>query len=137
MTIIDFINDRLSETERVAREATPGPWEAFAYDSGHSQFEMSVSVITSEMGDTIADLDGLMRLRNERDAKDDGCHDAAHIALNDPAHVLAWVTALRAVVEHHADGGPDDICAADFPCFTIRAIAAIWAQHPDFESEWA
>ena len=134
-TYVESVLSLIEEYERAAREATPGPWEAFACDSGHSQFEMSISVITSETGDTIADLDGLMRLRNERDAKDDGRHDAAHIALNDPAFVLEWCEGVRRIVQlHHpwryTPQSPEECSTCGpgkrWPCPTIQAVVSMF-----------
>lgn len=59
---------------------------------------------------------------------------AAHIALNDPAHVLRLVAALRAVVELHEPVDPCDAHDASMrsvPCDTLLAIAAIWADAGD------
>ncbi len=93
--------ETLRQIQARADAATPGPWEACCYDSGHSRFEMSCSVITSEVGDTIADLDG--RLDNERLARDDGQADAAFIA-HARQDVPALVAALRTVLDLHQPG---------------------------------
>jgi hypothetical protein len=58
---------------------TPGPWEMDGMDAGHSKYEMNLWVATKD-GDTICDMDGLSRSRNEKAAKDDGHADAAFIA---------------------------------------------------------
>ena len=90
--------DRLAEIVARANAATEGPWEACCYDSGHSRFEMACSVITADVGDTIVQLDALLRLDNERHAKDDGRADAEFIA-RARQDVPALVSALRAVLE--------------------------------------
>lgn len=74
----------------------------------------------------------------------------------DPARILAQVAALRAVVAEHGVGtvlvdghqvcetcvSPDDWTvthldpALVYPCPTLRALAAIWADHEDYRQEW-
>jgi hypothetical protein len=81
----------------------------------------------------------------------------AHIARHDPARVLAESKAKRRIVERHegvadstAYGSPTGyacrVCLkfhADYdceneqwPCATIRALAAVYADHPDYREEW-
>ena len=135
--------DRLAEIEARANAATEGPWEACCYDSGHSRFEMACSVITADVGDTIVQLDALLRLDNERHAKDDGRADAEFIA-RARQDVPALVSALRAVLDLHRPSprwtlmAPEviQICepcsngshavsgAVVHPCPTVAAIAA-------------
>ena len=51
---------------------------------------------------------------------------AGHIARHDPARVLAECDAKRRIVErrNHLDGP------------TLRALAAVYADHPDWREEW-
>ena len=83
-----------------AEAATKGPWEVCAFDSGHSKFEMSVSVITESAGDRICDMDGLGRTWNEIDARDDGMADAEFIAhaREDIPALLAELDRLNATI---------------------------------------
>jgi hypothetical protein len=74
-----------------------------------------------------------------------------------PARVLAQCEAMRAVVEMHApvevyreqplvctvcvqtDDSGDFIVSRPedaWPCPTLRALASIWADHPEFRQEW-
>jgi hypothetical protein len=83
---------------------------------------------------------------------------ARHIADNDPARVLGEVAALRAVVDLHAPGREIMRCDANanfqditaecracrtpkfpapaYPCATLRALAAMWADHSDYKESW-
>lgn len=138
------MNTRLDQIETRADSATDGPWEASVWDSGHSKFEMTASVITSDVGDIIADMDALSRLNNERHGRDDGTSDAYFIA-HARTDVPALVAALRAVLTIHVpgegssqgygtDGGygyispycagceASDEYAVQWPCRTVRAI---------------
>lgn len=80
--------------------------------------------------------------------------DGATQARFTPARVLAECTAKRAIVSRHGDwnaefSSEDDasICEtchdysqhapADWPCPTIRALADVYADHPDYRQEWA
>jgi hypothetical protein len=70
---------------------------------------------------------------------------AAHIVRNDPARVLAQVEAMRRIVALHSGRAP--ACGwtqggtgrhdEEPPCATLRALASIWAGHPDWNPEWA
>jgi hypothetical protein len=72
-----------------------------------------------------------------------------------PDRVLAECTAKRVIIEQHGPGdnwyreycetcadwedaeigeGPPNI---EFPCPTLRAVAAVYAGHPDYQQEWA
>ena len=72
--------ERVEQILARVEAATEGPWESSCWDSGHSHFEMSCTVVTQDAGDHIADLNGLVRLGNELRAQDDGRHDAEFIA---------------------------------------------------------
>lgn len=54
-----------------------------------------------------------------------------HFARHDPARVLRQVAATRVALSWYLD---DDAVVMG-P--TIRAIAAIWSDHPDYRPEWA
>lgn len=141
-----FIRARLDEEERDAKAAQPGPWNA----------EASPHVVTEDGGTVAAYVEGWTvepTLIDEADAR--------HIARQDPAATLARVAALRALVDlheptkcasywHETKGGfvdnglICDICAnhdredgvtGEWPCTTMRHIAAIWRDHPDFPAE--
>jgi hypothetical protein len=75
-------------------------------------------------------------------------HEAAHIALHDPARVLREVAAWRAVVEDHAatvaEATPlrrQSMSDLEFLRVldaerTLGHLAAIWDGHPDYRAEW-
>ncbi|MER7131231.1 DUF6221 family protein [Streptosporangium saharense] len=84
---------------------------------------------------------------------------AGHIILHDPARVLREVEAKRRIMGLHQEGVdndlPDDeepdpaagdtrcmVCAAVgeppyYPCQTLRILAHPYADHPDYQPEWA
>lgn len=124
MTITDFITARLDEWGRIARAASPGPWLLkFGPESPPLLVDCNGSVLL-EVGRHLI-------VRWE---------DIAHIVAHNPAQTLALVAGLRTVVETHAATSPPDftvgccrICdTLTYPCPTIKAIAAIWADHPRY-----
>lgn len=57
-----------------------------------------------------------------------------------PTRVLAECAAKRAIIAEHAPVDPCDAHDAMFStitCDTIRALAAVYADHPDYQQEWA
>lgn len=76
---------------------------------------------------------------DERTARD----DLASSAAASPARVLAQCAAYKVVVYLH---GPyraygEDICAScgretPYPCRTLRALASVWVDHPDYDPVW-
>src|SRR5699024_4506148 len=68
---------------------------------------------------------------------------AEHIARHDPARVLRECDTKRRIVAAH-DGSfdgvqnthPCDGTNGVYDCDTLRALAAVYADHPDFREEW-
>jgi len=128
--VLAHIEAHLTAVEAAAKAATPGPWWASGvwYHSGTFPMENARNPWPAVgHGTTGADVVA-------HTARQDGA-DAAHIALNDPAAVLAWVAAIRAVVALHpmvtiwpTEERVCETCVAfaDWPCPTIAAIATIW-----------
>lgn len=78
---------------------------------------------------------------------------ATHIARHDPARALREVTAKRQILAAHPDDeGQCERCldsdgiwhengrtiayTAMYPCDTVRALAAVYADHPDYRTDW-
>jgi len=70
----------------------------------------------------------------------------AHIARHDPARVLAECAAKRAILADHtpADDGRCGLCSDlycvtpwDGICDVARPLAAVYADHPDYDPAWA
>ena len=158
-TITEFITARLDEWEQSAREATPGPWSA-ADEHGlmpGATPAWCVSQLTPA-GAYVQDVSDIPQGGDSEEA------DARHIALHNPAVILTLVAALRAIVnghepdvcEHIEDGTQHEYCEicsnvtpmwddgpralvgdeGDWPCPTLRHIAAVWADHPDYDGSW-
>lgn len=125
MTITEFLLDRIEEDEERARSADSGRW--LPEDKG----------VTFEFyGDEFPDGEAQVRLVADTRANQN------HIARWGPARVLAECAAKRAIltlfksedvkedwsIEAAYAAGVDDC---------IRALAAVYADHPDYENEWA
>lgn len=153
MTITEFLLARIAEDEELARDAagwdregrerSPGRWAR----TGIASIEGSdrQSIIYSDAGQ----VDGTV---------------ADYVAHMDPARVLAECEAKRRIVERHAEDmsnplyrsqwevfgdrevlvetddpipGPCATCHRDtFPCPTLRDLASVYADHPDFREKW-
>lgn len=76
-----------------------------------------------------------------------------HVARHDPARVLREVHAKRAILDEHADDYSDcRVCAREsaetnslgnafhvplpHPCPTLRHLATVYSDHPDYREEW-
>lgn len=133
MNIVEFLRARLDEDEAVARSASPAPWSYPGIDSvaGGMLYD-TTRTIAAVVYEQPGDHDGsIVRhlLVPEADA------NGAHIARHDPARVLREVEAKRRIVERHT--GCDDVSYGDAAtCPDIRALAAVYAEHPDYDPEW-
>ena len=148
MTITEFLLARLAEDEAAARSCPPWPWRVATIED-----EAAVHDEQTYAGDTVAAADGIcvavpyaLSGRHERAVRD-------HIPRHDPARVLREVEAKRAIVEAHErnplseDVGPEwgDTCYTcvsdheplDWPCATLRHLASIYSDHPEFDAGWA
>jgi hypothetical protein len=141
-----FIEARLAEDEAMAKAAAADVNRL----AGRANWTSEARMVTdAEDPDwAIADLSPFV---------DDECL-ARHIACHDPARVLREVAAKRAIAAEHQprrvgqsltwcgrchqvirDAREDeDPCGPfDWPCPTMRALAAAWSDHPDYRAGWA
>jgi Family of unknown function (DUF6221) len=114
MTLTDFLLARIAEDEADARDA---------YYDGQRWIPEEEAVVAADR-----DLDPIMFLDRKR--------DAYHAANWSPARVLAECEAKRKIVlraTYYASVAPVD---PDEWHFTLRDLAAIYADHPDYREEW-
>jgi hypothetical protein len=147
-TLSEFLLARIAEDETAAQVASPGGWQYGDVDSvaGGSLYD-ETRMIGSLHYEQPDDHDGsIVRhlLALEADA------NGAHIARHDPARVLAECAAKRRIVKRHpAVSGccetctdkmshprPSEWAAVRYPCPTLRDLAAVYADHPDYRDEW-
>ncbi|HZO69373.1 MAG TPA: DUF6221 family protein [Kribbellaceae bacterium] len=69
-----------------------------------------------------------------------------HRERHETAHVLADIAAKRRIIEWHSDNphecegpqGSEYVADDDSdPCSTMKALASVYADHPDYRKEWA
>jgi hypothetical protein len=141
-----FLAARLDEDEAAAQAAASvaGPdWHHALDDDGLGYTVRLLSAAGSRLADTH---------RNDEEI-------APHLARYDPARVLLGVAAKRAILAEHVNaqdlGAPIPAvcnrCTTDevqirffspteclpWPCPTVRALAAVYSDHPDYRQEWA
>ncbi|WP_067891250.1 DUF6221 family protein [Nocardia vaccinii] len=159
MTIEEFIEARLAEDEQIARSAIdperPGMhwcWEDGERDplqpgvevEGLDTHPISLRTVEEYPTRSVGPLPAFILAQVE--ARQQG--GLWHIARHDPARVLRQCAAMRKVFEeeHFPDARSCYTCheIADgpytnrvpWPCPTVRAIAVIWSDHPDYQEEW-
>lgn len=147
--LLAFLNARLDDDERVAREAVirahnghrPHP-ELSEWHYGGDEVEY---VSTPEMRAhpyfdpyyVTMDNEGLLPAVDEK--------VGPHIARHDPARVLREVAAKRAIIESYTGcrallgtlGSPRSEGYVDGLGKAIEALASVYADHPDFDPAWA
>jgi hypothetical protein len=145
--IIEFLKARIAEDERAARNASPGPWtfSDIASVGGGTIYDPTVAIANVEWDTERVDS----RIRRTRpDWQADATGD--HIARHNPTRVLAECAAKRAIIEQHSLEvaaqqdtwrSRDDVNAnkMDAACLlpVLRTLAAVYADHPDYQQEWA
>lgn len=155
MTLTEFLLARIAEDESFASAAigdepgadkTPGDWWAKDEHSMVYAGDWVPVVETAERSIPNGDGDGVITWRVTAPLD--------HIARHDPTRVLAECEAKRRILEMHTpdstwDGGEE--CAQcsfheayegfndvsePFPCTTLRVLAAVCADHPDYDEAW-
>lgn len=135
MSIEEFIEARLDEDEQIAQAAAENKgewWTAVDPFSGDEPDRVEGSGVTAVAYDLTV-------------------NPARQIARHDPARVLRQVAATRELFERakpwpkcrghpgpwmpHGDYGPG-FCGTPEEADSLRVIAAIWSDHPDFQPEW-
>jgi hypothetical protein len=132
----EFVLARVAEAEadaRLSAEVNPPPWHVHL-----SQMGGDTGLVMG--GETPANRyrDGALWDNEGADSLSMEPATATHIARHDPARVLAWCAAMRAIVERL--GWPYDwpISGAmnELEEDVLRLLAQIWADHPDFDPSW-
>ncbi len=139
VTLTDFLLARIAGDEAVARAAL---------SDGSEQKDDGRWSVSDSWGHDDCLIEGIGIT-----IYDEGGHDAAqaaHIARWDPARVLAECEAKRRIVEVHEPMLIDaptfadqtfavvtcSLCDDAHPCRTLRHLAAVYADHPDWREEW-
>ncbi|CBG71888.1 hypothetical protein SCAB_48371 [Streptomyces scabiei 87.22] len=116
--MVQWLGQQLDEDERIARVATPGPWE----QSGIGEYGWAVSFSRPGAGVEVED-------------SDQGRADADFIAAHDPARVLCEIDAKRRIIaayENYDREAPE----LDVPESVLRLLALPYADRPGYREEW-
>lgn len=98
MTITEFLEARIAEDEKVARNASPGPWSYADIESvgGGTIYDPTVAIASVEWD--VDHVDSRIR-RTRPDWQADATGE--HIVRHNPARVLAECAAKRAIIKQH------------------------------------
>lgn len=121
-----FLAARIAEDEAVAREAVAGPWTE--HDCGSD-----CCIWISEPNDPEGQMAGVVNIATSR-----------HIARWDPKRVLAECSVKRSIVLSAGSvscssvhPGMDVYHPGGHDSPVLKALAAVYADHPDYRQEWA
>lgn len=129
--IVEFLEARIAEDNEAAKEAT---------NDGHRWLvdEETISLWPADDDDRMYGHITFPRKAHAR-----------HASIHDPIRVLREVAAKRTILVEHADD--EGQCArcldsdgitylgaytAPWPCPTLRALAAVYSDHPDYRPDW-
>lgn len=140
--LVDFLTARLADDERMALAAAPDSWkvdgswkaDTWTNDKGREfliiadHFNMPPAIVIQHRA------------------------SADHIANYDPARALREVRAKQRIIAEHpiltawsvctrcsdfSEHGGEPLRKVPGPCNTLRLLALPYAQHPDYQQEWA
>jgi hypothetical protein len=123
--LLQFLRDRLNETEARVRALPAGPWRWTKWDDPESEglTGPNGAVLTSE------DAEGYKSWITRDEAFD------AYLQDIQPARILAEIQAKRALVDEFERCGPNTQGHSGLR-FAVQVHAAVYADHPDFRDEW-
>lgn len=134
--LVAFLRARLAVDEQVAREATAGQWRNAPTSRHYEDGAGPSEAVFTALPDTGAIVVARTGARGDRN----GMVNAEHIARHDPARVLAEVDTKRRIVDglaealdRHADYITGTFTVED----VLRLLALPYADHPDYQPEWA
>ena len=160
MTLTEFLLARIAEDEAVAREASgstvvgepynwrPSPngdeWGVPHRSGPETEVLVALRPAVPQPPEVMSGQWGQVAVWEDEDG--DWLPTARHIARHDPARVLAECAAKRRIVEQceemcerdrmDAGTGYWEV-AADASLAAVRALASVYADHPDYRQEWA
>lgn len=140
MTITEFLLARIAEDEAAATAAAKGPWK-WEGDAGEDEAFMYDANGTSVLSAYGMHSQGFLECSGA---------DADHIARHNPHRVLAECKAKRAIIKHAQEAtevekeyddyewqGTVQISEPWAGDAILLSLAAVYADHPDYQQEWA
>lgn len=145
--ILEFLNARLDDDERIAVEATGANWHWDTTDATDSDDDQGPWLVSDKLCEYTESHTGLTKTYPEKVLStwvtgawgglnvDDT--DKDHMARHDPARVLRDVAAKRAVIDALMEIPDGKDAGLRVLGKTIPAMAAVYSDHPDYQKEWA
>jgi hypothetical protein len=157
-SLVEFLLARIAEAEARARAAEAvahSPWEPVLMEYVPN-IGCRLGAWTGSSGTEYPEVDGYLANAEDGGSGVMAAEVVLFLAGNDPARVLADCTARRRIIELHSvteglgytdDGygdvdpacracGTSDEYAVPWPCGTVRALASVYSDHPDFDPGW-
>lgn len=128
--IAEFLTARWDEIEltgQAAEKGYPAPWKVWPAAPHEPYADVTAYVRSADDMMVTGQVENLV---------------TAHVAIHDPAYVLADIAAKRQIFALHVED--KGYCVEDemysqrdpWPCKTVRLLAAPFAGHPDFDPAW-
>ena len=138
--IVDFVNTQYDRIENAARAATDGPWriDNDAYAEAIYSPDRTAVVAGGRWGDEASVFEST--------------EDAVHIALHDPAYILADIASKRRILDEVVDEatsldmsvdndrriGPRDMATEPYlGDMLLRLLAAPFSGEPGYDERWS
>ena len=118
MGIVEFLTARLDEDEHGAR---------YAADPGLPEYENRTAEWSEESSGILYTGDEYFSVRDSTITR--------FVEVHDPARVLREVTAKRAIVRLLSEAHDDEVGPGVYDG-TMRALASIYTDHPDYRTDW-
>lgn len=116
LTLTDFLLARIAEGEEVVRRAKRYDLDKWTFvDAELLSFPPPTRTITT-VGRVLADCEAKRRIAEEHALSSDGIYTGCSLC------------------DHNCETGGD--LYRDGPCNTLRFLAAVYADHPDYRDEW-
>jgi hypothetical protein len=130
MILIEFLTARVEEDKEAALAAGGSEWT-------HNPDGMHGAIEDDDSGETVTYHEGSPTREQ-----------SIHIVRFSPARVLRDIEAKRAIIEEHRPrtdardlrsdpcDAHDPITLESEPCDTLRHLAAVYRDHPDYREDW-
>jgi hypothetical protein len=133
MGITEFLLARIAEDEAAAKAATPGPWY---WDDVYGLRTRSVQHTWGVNHDHVEDNTVLQGLGYDTGGIDGEPADLDHVTRYAPERARSEVWAKRQIMSNHPGGNACWHDGHGDPCWDLRALASVYADHPDYKPEW-
>lgn len=139
--LAQWLGTQFDEDERIAREATPGPWRA--HDTHLGQYGYAATVLSGEGNDTNLRAWFPSMSQQPWDEARNVWNDAEHVARHDPARVLREIEAQRRLLAAYVQVAANDVNEVEYAHGyanalgeAVRLLALPFADRPGYRESW-